>query len=170
VILCETARLRIRHFDCGDAAFILRLLNEPSFIRHIADKRVRSLADAQVYLENGPLAGYAGPGHHLNCVELRDEGTPIGTCGVLKRDGLPHPDLGYAFLPEFWSRGYAYEAAEAVLRHARDRLGLGPILAITGPDNTSSMKLLGKLGFVTDHAPFRLPAGDGELRLFALPA
>lgn len=142
-----TDRLELREFDAGDAAFILRLLNEPSFLRHIGDRQVRTLDDARRYIETGPAASYARHGFGLYRVGLREAGTAIGMCGLLQRDTLPHPDLGFAFLPAYWSRGYARESAQAVLRDARVRLGLGRILAITSPDNDSSGRLLLRLGF-----------------------
>lgn len=168
MIICETARLRLRHFHAGDAPFILRLLNEPSFLRHIGDKQVRTLDDARRYLESGPLAGYATHGHHLNCVELLATGTAIGMCGVLQRDTLPDPDLGYAFLPEYWSRGLAREAATAAVHHARTVLGLETLLAITGEDNHASIGLLEKLGFRVQEQAVRLQDGAQPVRVFVL--
>lgn len=164
--LCATARLRLRHLRHEDAPFILRLLNEPSFLRYIGDKQVRSLDDARAYLDSGPLAGYATHGFHLNCVECAATGASMGICGVLKREALPCPDLGYAFLPEYWSRGYALEAATAALQHAREHLGLTRILAVTSQDNQASMRLLEKLGFAAQEQNLRLLAEHVELRLF----
>lgn len=168
-MVVETPRLRLRHFRVDDAAFILRLLNEPSFLQHIGDKQVRTLDDARRYLETGPLAGYAEHGHHLNCVELKATGTAIGMCGVLKRDTLPAPDLGYAFLPEYWSQGYALEAATAAVAHAHTIPGLDMLLAITGPGNGASTALLGKLGFRRRPDGVRLPGDAAELSVFELP-
>lgn len=167
MILCETARLRLRHLCYADAPFLLRLLNDPAFLRHIGDKGVRTLDDARAYLDNGPLGGYASHGFHLNCVECARTGTPMGICGVLQRETLPCPDLGYAFLPEYRGQGYALEAATAALQHAREQLRLTRILAITSLDNESSMRLLGKLGFAAQEETLRLPAQGGEVRLFA---
>ncbi|PKL97108.1 MAG: GNAT family N-acetyltransferase [Gammaproteobacteria bacterium HGW-Gammaproteobacteria-7] len=148
--LCTTKRLCIRRFVPGDAGFILRLLNERSFIDNIADRQVRSLADAERYLRDGPMASYAAHGHGLNCVELRESGEPIGMCGILKRDTLPHPDLGYALLPEHTGQGYAREAAAAVMQHATDELGIRRLLAIVNADNSRSIRLLGQLGFTLE--------------------
>ena len=143
----DTPRLRLRPFTPADAPFALRLLNEPSFLQHIGDKGVRTEADAIAYLQNGPMASYARHGHGLMAVELKATGEPIGMCGLLKRDNLDHPDLGYAFLPEFGSKGYALEAAAATLEDAVAALGYSTLLAIVSPGNTASIKLLGKLGF-----------------------
>ncbi len=146
----ETERLRLVEFSDGDAEFVLRLLNEPSFLRYIGDRGVHTAEDARKYIADGPVAGYARYGHGLLCVLRRSDGAAIGMCGVLKRDSLPDPDLGFSFLPEYWSQGYALEAASAVMRHARDTLGLGRIVAITTQENEPSMRLLARLGFRFD--------------------
>ena len=147
IIPLETARLDLRPFTHDDAPFILRLLNEPSFLQHIGDKGVRDLEGAKGYLTNGPLASYARHGHGLMAVVLKATGEPIGMCGLLKRDNLDHPDLGYAFLPESWSKGYAREAAKATLDHGSEELGFKTILAIVSQGNAASIRLLEKLGF-----------------------
>lgn len=147
VPLCTTARLRVRHFTEQDAPFILRLLNEPTFIAHIADRGVRTLADAERYLREGPMASYAAHGHGLNCVEDLATGAAVGMCGVLRRATLDLPDLGYALLPEHAGQGLAFEAATAVMAHARDALGMRALLAIVNTTNPRSIALLERLGF-----------------------
>ena len=146
MIVMETERLILRGLNAGDAQFILALLNEPSFLRFIGDKKVRTVEDATQYIQNGPVASYERHGFGLCLVELKDTHTPIGICGLLKRDELPDPDIGFAFLPDFWNKGYAFESAAAVLQDARERLNLDRILAITNQDNEPSIKLLQKLG------------------------
>jgi ribosomal-protein-alanine N-acetyltransferase len=113
-----TPRLALRELTETDAPFMLQLLNEPSFIRNIGDRGVRTVEDAREYITNGPQASYARFGFGLYLVELRPALTPIGICGLLKRDQLPEPDIGFAFLPAYWSQGYAKEAAAAVRDHA----------------------------------------------------
>ncbi len=147
MLVLDTGRLILRRFNIDDdAPFILALLNEPSFLQYIGDKKVRNLDDARQYLSNGPIASYARHGFGLYLVELKDAHTSIGMCGLLKREELPEPDIGFAFLPEFWNKGYAFEAADAVMKYARETLNLGRILAIVNPDNYASMKLLERLG------------------------
>ncbi len=126
---------------------------------------MRNANDARRYIREGPVAGYERYGYGLLRVALRSDDTPIGMCGVLKRDTLPHPDLGFSFLPAWWSQGYALESATAVMQHARNVLHLGRILAITTHDNDSSMRLLGKLGFRFERM-VRLGDEVTELRLF----
>ena len=146
MLVLETERLLLRPFTNDDAPFILTLLNEPSFLQYIGDKKVRTVEDAKQYLANGPIASYERNGFGLLCVELKDSQTSIGMCGLLKRDELPDPDIGFAFLPDFWNKGFAYEAAAAVMKDAREQLNLDRILAIVNPDNYASMKLLERLG------------------------
>jgi RimJ/RimL family protein N-acetyltransferase len=143
-----TERLRIRPFTLDDAPFILRLLNEPSFIEYIADKGVRNLEHAAAYLADGPIASQAARGHGLWLVEHRVTGNPMGMCGLIKRDSLEEVDLGYAFVPEFWGLGYASEAAEACVAWGHEVLGLAGLLAIVSPGNAASIRLLQGLGFL----------------------
>jgi RimJ/RimL family protein N-acetyltransferase len=147
VIVCESERLTLRLLDAqNDAAYILKLLNEPSFIQNIGDRKVRTLADARRYLETGPLAMYAQHGFGLFRTELKSTGEPIGLCGLLKRDWLADVDIGFAFFPQFWSQGYAFESTSAVMKWAREHKGLTRIVAITAPENHGSQRVLAKLG------------------------
>lgn len=162
----ETERLVLRHFGPEDAAFILRLLNEPSFIQHIGDKGVRSLEDARQYLLGGPIDSYERYGYGLNRVELKVSGEPIGMCGLVRRDTLEDADIGYALLEQHWSKGYAAESAGAVLNHARDVLGLRRVVAIVAPGNQSSIRLLENIG-LTFERMIRLSDDAEELKFFA---
>jgi RimJ/RimL family protein N-acetyltransferase len=147
VIVCESERLTLRHLDAqSDAAFILRLLNEPSFIANIADRGVRTLEDAGRYIETGPRAMYAQYGYGLLRTELKATGEPIGMCGLIKRDWLADPDVGFAFLPEFWGKGYAYESAAAIIEWGRQHKSITRVIAITSPTNRGSQRVLQKLG------------------------
>jgi ribosomal-protein-alanine N-acetyltransferase len=162
-----TGRLLIRQFVIDDAEFIVELLNQPSFIRFIGDKKVRTADDARSYIATGPIESYQWHGFGLYLVELKDRKVPIGMCGVLKRESLPDPDLGFAFLPEYWGKGYAFEAALAALDQARDFFKLTRILAITNPDNDASIKLLAKLGFQFERV-MKLSSDSDEVKLFSL--
>ena len=162
----ETGRLTLRRMDLDDAGFILGLLNEPSFLLHIGDKGVRTEDDARRYIADGPLASYTRFGFGLRIVERRDGGEPIGICGLLQRDWLENADLGFALLPAFRGRGYAFEAASAVLADARGPLGLRRIVAVTSLGNDPSIQLLGKLGFRFERIA-RFTEGGEDLRLFA---
>ncbi|MBD8880771.1 MULTISPECIES: GNAT family N-acetyltransferase [Rhodanobacter] len=143
----ETERLRIERFTLDDAGFVLELLNEPDFIENIADKGVRDIAGAEAYLRDGPMAMYASHGHGLCMVRLKQDGEPVGMCGLIRRDTLDYPDIGYAFLKRHHGRGYASESCAAVLEHARRQLDMARIVAITAPRNAASIRVLEKLGF-----------------------
>ena len=162
----ETGRLVIRRLTLDDAGFILNLLNQPAFLQFIGDKGVRTVEDARAYLQNGPIASYERNGYGSYLVELKSGSVPIGICGLLKRDWLEDADVGFAFLPEFGAKGYAFESARAVLDYGRDVLGMNRIVAITSLDNAASIKLLEKLGFVFEGL-IRFPDGGEEVRLFA---
>ncbi len=162
----KTPRLTLRRLTLDDAPFILGLVNQPSWLRFIGDKNVRTLEDARGYLSKGPLEMYQRLGFGLLLVERTDDGAPIGICGLIKRDTLPDVDIGFAFLPEHWGAGYAAEAAAAVLSDGAASLGLTRVVAITSLDNQRSIQLLEKVGFRFD----RLIGGPegAQLRLFVI--
>jgi RimJ/RimL family protein N-acetyltransferase len=161
----ETPRLRLRRMTAEDAAFMLALLNEPSFIRNIGDRGVRTIEDARGYLAKGALASYEKFGFGLYAVESKEGGAPMGICGLVKRDILEIADLGYAFLPAYWSRGYAIESAAGVVEHAA-ALGMKRLAAVVNPDNDGSIRLLEKLGFAYERM-IRMAEGEPEIKLFA---
>ena len=164
--ILETNRLLLRQLSTKDAAFILELVNEPSFIQNIGDRGVRTLEDARAYILRVAISSYEKNGFGLYLVELKDSGQSIGMCGLIKRDGLEDVDIGYAFLPRFWLKGYAVEAAAAVKDYARDALGLKRLVAITDPANQGSIRVLEKIGLKYEKM-VRLSADDIELKLFA---
>jgi RimJ/RimL family protein N-acetyltransferase len=165
----ETERLILRWQSIDDADFVLGLLNEPSWLRFIGDRGVRTVEDARAYILKGPVAMYERFGFGLFLTELKEEGVPIGICGLVKRDFLDDVDVGFAFLPEFWGRGYAYEAASAVMEYGKSALGLKRIVAITAQDNHSSIRLLEKLGLSFERL-IRSPGEGPEIKLFAWDA
>jgi RimJ/RimL family protein N-acetyltransferase len=164
--ILETERLTLREVTEDDADFMLDLLNQPSFIRYIGDRHVRSIDEAREFIRTRYQKSYRDHGYGLYLVELKEENagrTPdasqsairnpqsqIGVCGFVKRDNFDFPDIGFAFLPQFEKKGYAFESASAVLEYGRRALGLREVLAITTQDNENSGKLLRKLGFEFD--------------------
>ena len=163
----ETARLILRWLSPEDAEFILQLLNEPSWLRFIGDKGVRSIEDARAYILKGPVEMYSRLGFGLYLVELKEEGLSIGICGLIKRDSLEDVDIGFAFLPMYWGKGYASEAGSAVVAYGKKVLGLNRIVAITSLDNDRSIKLLEKLGLRFEQVIKLAPDPDSEeVRLF----
>ena len=146
MIVLETERSVLRQLSTADAEFMLDLLNQPSFIRNIGDRGVRTVEEAEQYILKGPVDSYERYGFGLYLVELKESGVPIGISGLIKRDALPDVDIGFAFLPQFWSKGYATESASAVLSYGRDLLGLKRIVAIAAQDNEGSINVLEKIG------------------------
>lgn len=146
----DSDRLRFKLPSRHDAAFYLKLMNEPDYLHFIADHGLRTEEDVIGYIENKTLARFSKFGVGLWLVEEKDSGSPVGVCGIVVRRELEHPDLGYGLLEAHRGKGYAKEAAEAVLKFARNKLGLKTICAITHPDNVRSAHLLTKIGFVQD--------------------
>lgn len=165
-IVIETARLILRRLTLDDAEFILGLLNEPSFLRNIGDKGVRNLDHARNYLLSGPIASYEKFGFGLYLVQLKDGHVPIGMCGLLKREALPDVDIGFSFLPQFWSKGYAFESASAVIAHGKREFGLERIVGLVKPGNQGSIRVLEKLGLKFEKM-IRILEGETEDKLFA---
>jgi [ribosomal protein S5]-alanine N-acetyltransferase len=164
-IVLATPRLILRRFTLDDAPFILELLNDPGWLEFIGDKGVRNLEDARDYLRRGPIAMYEREGFGLFMVERREGGLPIGMCGLIKRDALPDVDIGYAFLPDHRTRGYAREAAAAILDYGQRTVGLKRIVAITAPANARSSALLEKLGMKREKT---VKLDGDEVRLYAV--
>jgi RimJ/RimL family protein N-acetyltransferase len=159
-----TPRLVLRRLEFEDAPFLVRLLNEPSFLENIGDRGVRDEQDAHRYLREGPMGMYAKYGFGLWHASLTD-GTAIGMCGLLKRDTLPDADIGYAYLPAHWGKGYAREAAEATLRHAADRFGLKRVIGVVSQGNTASIRVLEKIGMQFERMHSMRP-GEPDVRLY----
>ena len=163
--IATTTRLQLRELDEGDAGFMVALLNQPDFLRFIGDRGVRDEAQARDYLRDGPVASYARHGMGMYAVQPREGGAPVGLCGLVVREGLPDPDIGFALLPGYYRQGLAFEAASAVLDHARTTLALPRVLAIVSPGNARSIALLRRLG-LRDAGTVTLPGKDEELLLF----
>ena len=161
----ETERLILRRLSVDDGAFILGLLNDPAWLRFIGDKGVRNLEDARNIL-TGPMDMYARLGFGLYLTERKLDSAPVGICGLIKRDALEDVDIGFAFLPDFRRKGYAREAAAAVMEHARSSFGLRRLVAITSPDNEASIRLLEKLGLRFE-ATVSLAGDSHDVSLFA---
>ncbi len=163
----ETERLTLREVEEGDAAFILDLLNSAGFIANIGDRGVRTEEEAVAYIRDKVLGSYATHGFGMWLAEQRANGDAVGLAGLVKRDGLDEPDVGYAFVEMAWGQGYAQEAAAGVLRHARQALGLRRLAAITTPENYASMAVLRKIGFAFQ-GMIELPGIERESTYFTV--
>lgn len=163
--IATTQRLVLRRINPGDARFICRLLNDPSWIENIGERGVRTEDQAATYIREKMLVMYETHGFGLYVMETRDDGRAIGLCGLVRRESLPSPDLGFALLPEFRGRGFACEASRAIMAYARAVLHLPRLLAITTPGNVKSRQLLERLGFRCQ----RLAAESDEVWLYTGP-
>ncbi len=163
--ILETNRLILAEQTEDDAAFILELLNTPGWLKYIGDRGVKTIDDARKYIFNGAMKSYRQNGFGLYLTKLKDRNIPVGICGLIKRPGLEQVDIGFAFLPQYEGKGYGFESASAIMKHAREVLGLTVIVAITTKDNTSSIKLLEKIGFSFKEM-VTLPGDNEELMLF----
>lgn len=160
-----TQRLMLSPFSAQDAPFIFELLNMPEWIQFIGDRNIKTLADAEHYIVAKLMPSYATNGFGFYIVKLKDGETPIGMCGLVKRDSLENEDIGFAFLSSFTGKGYAFEAATATLLHAKEDLKLHKISAITIAENIHSIRLLEKIG-LTFQKTIKVADDGEELLLF----
>lgn len=164
----ETERLILREACEADAAFVLALLNSPGFLENIGDRGVRTEEEACAYIRDKMLGSYREHGFGMWLTVEKRGGAAVGLAGLVKREGLDTPDVGYAFAPDAWGQGYAKEAAAAVLAHALGPLGIPKLAAITTPENFASMAVLRKIGFAFQ-GMIQLPGVERESTYFTCP-
>jgi [ribosomal protein S5]-alanine N-acetyltransferase len=157
MLILETERLILRRFTLADAPFILELVNTPTWLQFIGDKGVRDLVDAENYLKNGSLKSYEENGFGFYLVGEKLTQKSIGMCGFIKRQELENVDLGFAFLPDFFGKGFGHEIANATLEYGKGVLKFKKIVAIVDQRNLPSNALLQKLGFVFEKT---IPFGE----------
>ena len=163
----KTARLTMRWLTLADADLMLAVWNDPAFIRHVGDRGIRTVQQAQATLLQGAFKLYENYGYGPYRVALQADDTEIGTCGLFRREGFDDPDIGYSILPEFSRQGYAHEAASAVLAHARSELKLPRITAFIAPGNAASIGLAEKLGLRFERMA-RLADDDEDICLYSM--
>ena len=162
-----TQRLELRWLTLDDTPLLLAIWNDPAFVRHVADRGIRTLQQARAAVEAGPLRLYAEYGYGPFRIRRRADGEDMGICGLFRRDVLDDPDIGFAILPDYCGQGYGFEASVAVLEHARDVLELPRVTAIVSPHNAASIGLLEKLGMRYER-PIRMPGDDHDVRLYSI--
>lgn len=163
--MLETDRLTLQEITLGDAELMLAVWNDPAFVRYVGDRGIRSTEAAEEAMRLGVLRLYEEHGYGPFRIALKDSGEAIGISGLFRRDGLDDPDIGYATLPGYCGKGYAFEAARAVIEHATTVLGLERLIAIISPENKASIGLIGKLGFEFERM-HRMPADDHEVCIY----
>ena len=165
--LIDTERLRIGPVTTDDADIMLAIWNDPAFIHNVNDKGVRTLEEARDAIATGPQKMFAEHGVGPFWMELREDGTRIGICGLFKRENIEYPDIGFALLPDWVGKGFAGEAAQAVVQYARDVLELPALTAIVSPRNAPSIRLIEKLGLQLDGL-IRMPGDDEDVQLYSM--
>lgn len=163
----ETERLVLRRVTLGDAGLMLAIWNDPAFVRFVGDRGIRTVAEAQAALKDGAFKLYEDYGYGPYVMSLKKGDSQIGICGLFRRENLDDPDIGFAVLPDFCGTGYAGEAAEAVVTHARDDLGIKCLTAIVSPENSASIGLIKKIGLTFDRG-ITMPGDDEEISLYSM--
>ena len=164
--LMETDRLRLRPVTVDDTALMLAVWNDPAFIENVADRGIRTVEQAREAIKGGAGKLFEDYGYGPYCMSLKSDGTMIGICGLFKRENIDYPDIGFGVLPDYCGKGYAGEAAKAVVEYARDTLGIGVLTAIVSPTNTASIGLIEKLG-LTFERMIIMPGDDDAICLYS---
>ena len=165
--IIETERLRLREFNSTDGELIFELLNSQGWLKYIGSRSIATIEDAVNYIETKLQKGYRESGFGFYLVELKATGVKTGMCGLVKREGLDDVDIGFALLPQYENKGYAYESSMAVIQYAKNKLKINKLAAITMPSNLTSVKLIEKLGMKFDKK-ISLPGDPEELFLYKM--
>lgn len=165
--MLETERLILRRMTLNDADLMLAIWNDSAFIRFVGDRGIRTLDEAKIAMSEGPLRLYERFGYGPFCLVQKSDGERIGICGLFRRDVLNNPDIGFALLPPYYRKGLASEAAQAVVAHSRDDLGIETLVAIVSPENGASIALLEKLGLSFERG-ITMPGENEEISLYSM--
>lgn len=144
--MIETERVLLQEVTSEDKSFLFELMNTASWIQYIGDRNIRTVEDAEEYIEKNIRKAYQEYGLGMYKMVSKENDKPMGLCGLLKRDYLNSIDIGFAILPEYEGKGYTYEAAKAVRDFGFNTLKTEKIAGITMEENVKSRKLLEKLG------------------------
>ncbi len=166
-VIIDTKRLNMHAATVDDAELMLAVWNDPAYIRHVMDRGIRTVAQARSAIKKGAQKLFRDFGYGPYCVARKSDGSMIGICGLFRRPNLEDPDIGFGFLPEYGSNGYAIEAAEAVVDYARTVLDIEALNAIVSPDNDASKRLIDKLG-MTFERMIKMPRDDKEICLYRI--
>ncbi|MFK5879293.1 MAG: GNAT family N-acetyltransferase [Flavobacteriaceae bacterium] len=164
-MILETERLFIKELTVKDAPFFYHLVNDPDWLRFISDRNVNSIADAKDYLIAKIIPSYEKFGFGFYLVKTKNGTHSIRIAGLIDREGMEHVELGFAFLPKYRGKGYAYEARKEIMSYASTELKIEPLVAITDLENIKSAKLLEHLGFRFDKN-IQLPDFEKPSKLF----
>ncbi|PVW13181.1 GNAT family N-acetyltransferase [Marixanthomonas spongiae] len=163
----KTDRLLLRPTSEEDANLIYQLLNTPKWLQYIGDRNIRSLEDAKAYIQNKMTPQLKRLGYGNYTVIRKEDQAKMGTCGIYDREGVKGVDIGFAFLPEFEKKGFAYEAAFKLMNVFFSEFGIHRIQAYTSKKNQASQKLLEKLGLKQTGTTF-LPDDKEELLVYRI--
>ncbi len=164
--LLTTSRIVLDIATKKDAAFLHTLMNEPSYIKNIGDRNIKTVSDAENFIKEKFLKSYKDNGYGYYIVKIKESQKSIGICGLVNRKELNFIDIGYALLPHFWNNGFAFEATKALYDFALKNFNIKTIVAITDPNNKKSIALIKKLG-LTYKKNIRLPDDEIECQLYS---
>jgi ribosomal-protein-alanine N-acetyltransferase len=143
--IIETERLYFREFTLEDSQLLIDLNSNPNVIRYVGDGPVKDLMEAEIILKEIIFPQYIN-GMGRWAVHLKANDEFIGWCGLKYVKESDEIDLGYRFFEEHWGKGYATEAAKAVINYGVNVLKLQTITATGAKANVASIQVLKKIG------------------------
>ena len=164
--IANTKRLSLRKIDLNDADFMLELLNDKTFINSINNRNIRDIEQAKTYIQEKMLISYRLHKYGMYIVEITETQERIGVCGLVFRDQFEYPDIGYAYLQRYHGKGYAKEAAFALLEYIKGEKEFKKILAICQAQNLASISVIEAMGFNYEKI-VRLDGEDKDLNYYS---
>ncbi len=144
--MIKTERLHLTLMSLEDAPFILELLNTKEWIDNIGQRNVHSISDAEKYIHKKMILHYEKNGYGNFLMTREEDGAKIGCVSLYNREDVEGVDIGFAMLPQYARKGYAYEGSMAIMNLAKGEFGLSSVCAFTSKDNIASQKLIERLG------------------------
>ncbi|WP_444995186.1 GNAT family N-acetyltransferase [Aliikangiella sp. IMCC44359] len=166
-IVLETERMFLRAFTLNDVDALFLLATIPEIIRYTGNQPLKSKAEAKMYLQKHPLNDYEVYGYGRFACVFKETNQVIGFSGIKYLDDINENELGYRFLPEYWGKGLATEAAISVIQFAKKQLKLTRLVSVIHPDNQASKNVVMKQGFKYEKSlPFEL-FNDVEAEIYS---
>jgi ribosomal-protein-alanine N-acetyltransferase len=142
----ETERLILKPTTLADAEFIRILYSSPKWIEFIGDRKINTVKDAENYIETKMIPQMECLGYGNYTIIRKSDGEKIGSCGLYDREGVNGIDIGFALLPDFEKKGYAFESVSYLKEIGLNDFKLKQISGITSKKNKASQDLLLKIG------------------------
>jgi len=149
ILMFETERLRVRHFQPSDLDEFAALCADPLVMRFMGDGVTLPRSEVERWIGICQQK-YAARGYGTSAVFEKDSGMFVGYCGVIRAPENDFDELTYAFHIVAWGKGYATEVGRAMIEYVFERSTLERIYATIHAENSASIKVVEKIGFHFD--------------------